>query len=654
MDSPSSDMPRSAVLSVDEREAADDFRMGATPGSVNPLGTVLIAAFGNPVAAEYAAFVCKNSPAGAVVIADEDVQRLIEAPTRSLAIDELLRSGTLSAHRHEGAASVVLFVDSGLSLRQREELDSILDVARVSRTQFIAIVSSFRVHLGDTQAIENENEVLSRATETSGRVAVFRPGHLLTKHSPALRWLKRLAPLYPLIPRRLSTCFADEAELFAAIEAERNKESQSGSAAEPWEGTGAESRPDEGFGRAPGARNRAFTILGENRPWREMLTCHRSASPGQAFFTAISTVLSWLMLGQFLALLVTFLARSSAWFRQWHVQTLRPRSLRELLSLCHRGNLNHVRVVGYNNGVAHFGHRHPGKTIVSTVLCHRLAFAGPHVLKVDCGATVRHALDFLATSDQDLYVVPNYSYVCLGTAFFVPIHGSAVDYSTIADTITRAVLYDPDSDRIIAAGREHPAFREHVYNQQSRAVLLRLYIRTKAKSRYFVRRETLENPSAADLLDALHDPSATNVEIRQASAASSRVTVARYYTEIGDASSPALELPRDALGRLWDRLEENPITSFLMHALARHIAWHTELFFTLEQFDQFWRTHAALPLRKIQLRFLRQDGLPHSPCRDEDCVSADLFLFRRNRHRFFEYIRTTIPTVRTNPGKHSH
>ena len=124
--------------------------------------------------------------------------------------------------------------------------------------------------------------------------------------------------------------------------------------------------------------------------------------------------------------------------------------------------------------------------------------------------------------NQELYVVPNYSYVCLGTSFFVPIHGSAVDFSTVADTICRVVLYDPDSDRIISAARDDVAFREHVYDQQSRVVVLRLYILAKPKSSYFVHRETLENPSASDLLSALRDPHATNVEIRQSQATSAK------------------------------------------------------------------------------------------------------------------------------------
>src|SRR5262249_49177923 len=157
-------------------------------------------------------------------------------------------------------------------------------------------------------------------------------------------------------------------------------------------------------------------------------------------------------------------------------------------SLCHRHNSGDVKVVGYNNGVVHFGHRHPGKTVISTIRCHRTVQAGQHMLKADCGATVRNALDFLTRNNQELYVIPNYSYVCLGTSFFVPIHGSAVDFSTVADTICRVVLYDPESDRIISAARASVDFQEHVYNQQSHVVVLRLYLLTKMKSRYFVHR----------------------------------------------------------------------------------------------------------------------------------------------------------------------
>jgi hypothetical protein len=652
MDSPFLDTPQPAVLSHARNEAGDDAPAADMTEAATQAGSVLIASFGDPVAVDYAAFVSKRSPANAIVIADENILRLTDASTRSMAIDDL-RSSSDIATQDGRVESLVLFINARVSARDPRELDNILAMARRLRARYVAIVSTFRVHLDDSDAIKVESDVVNRVTGLFDHVFVFRPGHVLSPHSPAQAVLSRLAPLFPLAPRRLSTCFLAGYVLFTAIESQRLEMTHRGISRESSGRTEKSSTPS-GHCRSVGNKNRVYTILGENRPWREMLVRYRRAGRGQALLTAVSTVCSWLMAGQVFALIFDWLARRSPQVRQWNVQTLLPGSLRELLSLCHPGNIDHVKVVGYNNGVAHFGHRHPGKTIVSTVRCCRTAFAGPHTLKADCGVTIRRALDFLADSDQDLYVVPNYSYVCLGTSFFVPIHGSAVDYSTVADTICRVVLYDPDSDQIISATRDHAAFCEHVYNQQSQAVLLRLYILAKKKSRYFVARETLENPSAACLLAALHDQRATNVEIRQAHAASGRVTVARYYTDLGEASSPALELPRDALGRLWDRLEENPVTSYLMHALSRRVAWHTELFFTPEQFDVFWQTHGQLPLRKIQLRYLRRDGLPHSPCRDDDCVSADLFMFRRNRHRFFEYLKTTFSTVRTNPGKHSH
>ena len=371
-----------------------------------------------------------------------------------------------------------------MTSRERRELDNIMAVAGRGQIRFVGIVSTFRVHLDDAEVMEVENKVVSRATSLSDRVVIFRPGHVLSRHSPMLGLLERLARFYPLFPRRLSSCFLDGTEFFVAIEAVRLAERQHADAPNPGrdrrrhrprrprvDPSPPETGPTPSWGRTGrGATCWFVTVRGA---WGRSLT------------TAVSTILSWLLVGQVIGFVFTLLASRFPRMRQWNVHTLRPRSLRELLSLCHRHNIEHVKVVGYNNGVAHFGHRHPGKTIVSTVRCHRMAFAGPNTLKADSGATVRSALDFLARTDQDLYVVPNYSYVSLGTSFFVPIHGSAVDYSTVADTIRRVVLYDPDSDRIIAASRDDAAFREHVYNQQSRAVLLRLYILAKAKSTLF-------------------------------------------------------------------------------------------------------------------------------------------------------------------------
>jgi hypothetical protein len=565
-----------------------------------------------------------------------------------------------SAERHGRIRNLVLFLGPRLTDRDRGTLDDLLRLAGESATEFIAVVSTFRGHFGDRDALRAEEYVLARAEELPARVAVFRPSDVVSPRSRATAWLRRLGFLYPLVPRRLRGCCLDGGELFAAIEAQRRAPSaspeSSAASVASLRSTTARSGSESSLTLADTRRPRGprvFTLLGPNRPWRERMAEHGARGPWRFCLTAACAVLSLLMVGHIAAFALVLLARRRPTLRRWCLDTLRPGSLAELQALGNPLNQRYVKVVGYNNGVVHFGQRHPGKTVVSTVGCNRMSLAGPDILRADCGATVRKARDFLAAAGLELPVVPNYSYVALGTAFFVPIHGSAADFSTIADTITRVVLYDPIRDRTIDATRADPDFREHVFNLQSEVVLLELDLTVKPRSRYYVRRETLCGPTSRDILEALRDGKAANVEIRKSSAARDEVTVARYYKDPGETPSPVLELPRDALGRLWDRLEENPVTSFLMHALTRHFAWHVELFFTEDEFAKFWEGHRGQPLRKLQLRYIRRDGMPHSPFREHDCVSIDLFLFRWHRKRVAAWLRETFSVVRFNPGKQS-
>jgi hypothetical protein len=580
----------------------------------HPSEVVLVAGFGNPVANDYAAYAACGKDDCRMEIADLSEESAI--------------TNLQSAIGRGPVRSIILFLTPRLTSRDRSALDNLLARAAAWGTGFVGIVSTFRVHLGDRAAAEAEAHVLARAKGLRARTVVFRPGQVLSRNSRAGVFLRRFGFLYPLVPRRLHGCCIDGKDLFAAIESERRTADN-------------------------GPRFQTYTLLGPNRPWRDVLAQHRATGPVRACLTAASALLALFFVGQLAALVLALLARRRPALRCWNVGTLQPSSLAELLALYNKYNYRHVKVVGYNNGVIHFGHRYPGRTVVSTVFCNRVAHAGPETLKADCGATVRKALDFLAGFGQELPVVPNYSYVCLGTAFFVPIHGSASDFSTVADTITRVVLYDPVRDRLIAADRDEPDFREYVFNLRAEVLLLRLYLRVKPKARYYVHREKRKDAGSGALLGALSDSGAANVEIRKSSAGSDTVTVSRYYTDPGQTSAQVLELPRDALGRLWDRLEENPITSFVMHALTRYFAWHVELFFTAEEFATFWEGHRALPLRKLQLRYLRRDGMPHSPFREHDCVSVDLFMLRRHRRRFEAYLAKTFPVVRTNPGKHS-
>ena len=560
--------------------------------------TVCVASFGDPVAEDYADFA------------------RIQGSGRVQTID--LR-GDLRGEFDASGRSLVLFLKPRLSAAEKTTLDRLLaEMASGGECQ-VCIVSTFRVHLGNAAALEAEQHIVCAAKRLGLRPTVFRPGHVLSDRSPLVDAAARWGCCYPLVPPRLRSCFVTGSALFGVIEQER-------------------------LGQP--TRSRTHTMLGANLPWREVLASHRATGPLSTCLEVISSILALVRLGEIAGLFITLLAKRLVRWRALDVSTLKPATFRDLRALYSPYNYRQVKIVGYNNGVNHFGHRYPGRTIVSTVNLSRVVRAGAEIIRADCGATVRKARDVVLARGQDLPVIPNYSYVCLGTAFFVPIHGSASDYSCVAETITRAILYDPCDDRLIIADQDSPEFGGFAYDTHSQVLLLRLYCQVKPKATYFLRTQEFDAPAASDLLEALRDKTAANVEIRKPSASETRVTIYRYYTQTGDAPSPTLAVARDSIGKVWDRLEENPITSFLMHALTRHLAFHVELFFTFEQFGKFWETHRGVPLRKIQLRYIRADGLPNSAFCDQDCVSADMFMFRRHRHPFERYLEQTSRTLR--------
>ena len=655
MDNPSSGLTSRAFLIDQQAEAERARRASTMAGRASRGDAVVIGGFRNAIAVDFAAFVRERSRSQAVLVVEEGI-RALAGGVRSLSLEGCSRSTPDDWGRHE-PSSLIVFLSPRPSGPERRWLADLLKAARQWPIAFVGIVGTIRVHLDDPAALEAERFAIApvRSSGIESSVAVFRPSLVLSANSGVSRWVRWIAPLYPLVPGYVRTCFVDGNEFFAVIEAVRSQDGRYADMVDEVNGSDGEVGAGVGGKRLyVNRRQRDYTLLGANLPWRQVLEQHRSGSLGQKVTTAVAGILSWLLVGHLVSVIVASLGKRVSWAKSWSVDTLMPRSFRELRSLCHRWNIERIKVVGYNNGVNHFGHRYPGKTIVSTVGCRRTVQARPGILRADCGVTIHDARDYLSGRGEELYVVPNYSYVALGTSFFVPIHGSAVDYSTVADTVCRVILYDPDRDQIVSASREDEGFRENLYNPRSRVVVLRLYLRIKPKSGYFIRREFRKNAEANEILAALRDREAANVEIRQAHAASENVTISKYYTSPGDSTAPALELPRDALGRLWDRLEENPISSFLMHALSRHVAWHTELFFTAAEFELFWRTHSKVPLRKIQLRYIRRDGMPHSPFRDEDCVSADLFLLRFDKPAFDAYLQRTFAAVRTNPGKHSN
>jgi hypothetical protein len=586
----------------------------------------LIAGPRDPVLADYATH-CLAQGRQVAVVAAEDVCSKIAGQADQHTAAEFTAASFRKQHARDGLDAVVVFLNGCRSASDRAVLEEVAEVARAKRVKCVCVVSTFRVHLEDREAIRAEAWFLRQLRGVPARVVVFRPGHVLSRHSPLRTRLRRWWFAAPLLPARLKSCCVEAEELFAAIDRE--------------------------LATPIPARNRTYTLLGPNKSWQDRLL--EQASPGLArAWTSFARVLLPVAVLRFIVgLCCSVVAGRGRQQRAWHVETLRPRSLKELLALYNPYNHQHVKIVGYNNGVVHFGQQHPDKTVVSTVSCNRLARVKGEEAEFDAGVTIRQAMDVLGASDRELYVLPNYSYVSVGTAYFIPIHGSASRYSTVAETIEQIMLYDPAQDRILTANRKDPAFGQYVYNLAAKVILLRLSLQTREKSRYYVRHLEVQNPSGRDILACFHDDGPANVEVRKAGGSAETVKVSQYYTDHAKGEGGALELPRDSLGKLWDRLEENPLTSVLFHGLIRRFAHHVELFLSEEEFVTFWETHRSLPIHKIQLRFIRRDGFPNSPFRDRNCVSADLFMLKKHRAAFDAYLKETLPAAKMNPGKHS-
>lgn len=495
----------------------------------------------------------------------------------------------------------------------------------------VGIVSSFRIHFADATALHLEADARRRFERVApGRYVVVRVGNVLPAPSGMSRLQRTIATMYPLVSSRFRSCYLDLAELVDTLEHATHS------------------------GLSFGARGngRIYTLLGRNRPTREVWAERRPRGVIASIVVWIAFALSMLGIGHAIGVLFALAARRHAPLRSRQFDTLEPRDVSELLCLYNPYNLAHVALAGYNTGVTHFGWRYPGKTVVKTTGCGKLVRVRENEVVADAGVTIKRVVGALNQAGKQLFVVPNYSYISMGTAFFVPIHGSGSEVSTLGDTIESALVYDPSIDRIVGIKRGEPSFDRAMYAPKNGLLVLRLRLRVRPQARYFVRTSTLESPSADDIWQLFADPEASNIEVRKSQAGSTSVQVSKYYTSSA-TDDQALEVPRDSIGRVWDRLEENPIASFLFHGFVRCFGYHVELFLNEEQFSIFWAAHGSLPLSKIQLRFVRKDGLPESPFGARDCVSADLFMRRSKRFPFLRFMKDELPHARFNPGKHS-
>jgi hypothetical protein len=588
---------------------------------------LLIVDCGNPSVIDYTRHAALTGDCRIVVVTHPVIDENIEEAHETCPVYEFDKEHYDKLRDKSSLKQVVIFLSEEFDRRSQKLLDCIEDIVDETPPEAICLISSFRVHFGDREAIDLENSARERFRKSSARLTVFRAGILLGKSSRAEREFRQLAPLYPLVPGRLRSTILPAEVLYDAVEKEL---------------------------RSPSTRrNRTFTLLGKNEAWREVLKRYRKPTWWQRYREVMAWIGAVLLIGQ----LATIIFQSMAWFlprlRYWNFDTLVVHSQRELLELYHPYSFQFLKVVGYNNGVVHFGHQHPGKTILSTVGCQRMEFTDENTVKLDNGVLLKQVIEDLRPRGKEMYVIPNYSYVSMGTAYFVPIHGSASEYTTVGETIEKVVLYDPEQDRILCVKRDDETFRKFMYCQDCHVVLLRLYLRFKDKSRYYLEKETLTNPGSEKILSAFQHPEASNVEIRKSKASSDEVDLYTYFTADSVDDTDMMEFPRDNIGKIWDKIEGNRVTAWLFHKFMKALGYHTELFFTPEEFPQFWETHKTLPISKIQLRYVKQDGLPHSPFGSSDRISADVFMLKMYKERFEKYLSDNFQTVAHNPGKHS-
>src|SRR5262245_47152973 len=367
---------------------------------------LLIAGCDNPILADFVAHVGQHKTGRLAVVSTSKECRGVGEGVVTYPADGFAPAAFLSAHEADAVRAVVVLLGRRGSDRERRLLDAVAEVARVKRVTSVCIVSTFRVHFGDRRAERAEAYALDRFQTSGAAVSVVRPSYVVSRRSRTAATLRALAWCYPLVAKRFTGCCLAGEDLFAAIEREVG---------------------------TPVPRRRTYTLLGPNRPWADVLRDNMGRGLGSRTAAGIATVLSWLFVGRLLGALLTALGKAVPRLRPWNFNTLHPASARELLALYNPYNFRHVKVVGYNNGVVHFGQRHPGKTVVSTVRCNRVARVNGRTARFDAGVTIRQAIDVLNRAGKEFYVLPNYTFVSLGTAFFVPIHGSASEFSTMGD-----------------------------------------------------------------------------------------------------------------------------------------------------------------------------------------------------------------------------
>ena len=614
----------SSVTAFQNEPGLSDHEAGSDMSSVAPNAIVVVFGGSHGAAQDYVRHLTEHRPDCIALLSSESAghrRGSSQTSVNSELVRDLTRSGC--------PLHAVVFAGSESDAESLSLVRRVLSLANQNPVGRMLILTSSQVHYGDAHYADLERCIIAAVRSRVASLTILRTGFILSRSSwlgrshPTLRWLT------PCLSPSLTGTFVGEQRLNEVL--------------------------DQEFATPQLDSVRTISLLGERRAWACVLrNCTGDHGEGLAALSLrmMTLLCRWIGLQFVVSLVLALTARYFPAARPLVQSTLQPTSNAELLSLCNRHNARHVRIAGYNNGVNHFGWHFPQKTVVQTTGIRTTPRIRNGAVRVGSGRTLKDCIQALNKTGQELFVVPNYSYISVGTAFFVPVHGSGCDVSTLGDTIDHVLLYDTEREQFIRARRGEPAFQDAMYHRSGRHILLRLVLRVRPKAQYLMTRTTLLQPTHQQLLDALHCPTASNVEIRKNKVSSNEVTVCSYRVRSNETTSAdSIEVPRDSIGRVWDRMEENRIAAALFHWFVRSHGFHVELFLTPDEMAVFWNHHTSLPISKLQFRLVRRDGMTHSPFRDEDLVSVDLFTTRKHQAALTEFLRVRLPRVRTNPGK---
>jgi len=252
-------------------------------------------------------------------------------------------------------------------------------------TQGAGLPTSDSVSLGTGESL-----AVLKAPES--RLVVIRTGYVFSPSSSMTSRLKSLRPLRALTGPQLSSTFVPGTTLFSAINSELeslsplrgrapNVKAVASSATEiepssqskngrvessvSSHATSCEEASDSGQ-NSRFRSIRHLTILGVRRSWQSVLAERAAEQHADDAESLLSILCRSLGVQWFIAVVIRMLIRLMPSARQVDFHTLKPRTVREIISLYNRHNCRDIQLAGYNNGVNHFGWKFSDKTVVLT------------------------------------------------------------------------------------------------------------------------------------------------------------------------------------------------------------------------------------------------------------------------------------------------